>query len=778
MKNFLSGLLIAGALLLAGCSGVLDESAQPASSGTTGTVLVQIGSPAAARTLAPEADGIKAYIVKYAKASFDENGDIIPDAAGSGPWTEVDVANVSHEATVNSTKIELEPATWVFEAIGYANEAKTEAVATGFTTVTVEKGKVATAAILLSKGGDTNVPGYFKYNVDWTDLENVHWENGNSNYIGVSELTLKLSRNKDISGFDNVGDFTRDLLHDINTATSPHTSVIGTIELPSGVYDMEIKMVVGNRSNAAIDSESTVAYRTEVVYIYSYLTTETPPYTFTDLDIQKLHLTGPIPWATVNGIHTEYVAQSFELYTSIPGGGSNTIIPFSYTNDGATTETSFDLTGVDLENGTWEVYIPGYLVSSNGSVTSGTGNDTIAMKTVYLGITDPEWKTLPIETKQGSVYDHYDDRYAFNDSENQDSLDASGRRYRVVTDIPGSTPGISAPLLQDGDYGWFNATQSALAAGMGVITPNAIVRAYIGTDYKVSYIEIEEKRDYWDGKGPVRSIVNPDPTFNGDPTYNPTLNSYSDPSWQTLSFAMPPMSTSDYTVPPSDAVVTVTVHYFHTGDVLHGSYIGAGSNDYMIAYVNSGAEHASGNMSITVLDAADITRNTTAVEAYTTRSADFRGFALTTIDELGKVLSQDRINASRFIRTSPACYWAAINPNEGYQGWYRTINIYRRTGTSGSYSYNPVEFQAYVYKDNSILENRDARAIGQYLGSYMTSWNASLDPRSDYFRVAVSGGGIYYNSSSTVNISYGEITLIDSYSDTGYEQRVKTVTIP
>jgi hypothetical protein len=44
------------------------------------------------------------------------------------------------------------------------------------------------------------------------------------------------------------------------------------------------------------------------------------------------------------------------------------------------------------------------------------------------------------------------------------------------------------------------------------------------------------------------------------------------------------------------------------------------------------------------------------------------------------------------------------------------------------------------------------------------------------FGVAVSGGGTYYDSASTITVSNGGISLIDSDTDTGYVQLVKTVT--
>jgi hypothetical protein len=196
MKKILSGLLIAGALLFASCSGVLDDITQPEGNGTTGTVLVQIGSPAEARTLVPAASGIKAYIVKYAKGELEN----------PGSWESVTVS-----ATTHQTEFSLEPGSWTFKAIGYFDTATTQAVAEGTTSVLVEKGKVATAAILLNSGGDTNVPGKFSYQVDWLAI-------GNSK---VTALTLNLKPHEegisDISGFDNTGAVERDLLNGIWT---------------------------------------------------------------------------------------------------------------------------------------------------------------------------------------------------------------------------------------------------------------------------------------------------------------------------------------------------------------------------------------------------------------------------------------------------------------------------------------------------------------------------------------------------------------------------------
>jgi hypothetical protein len=749
MKKFLSGLLIAGALLLAGCSGVLDESAQPASSGTTGTVLVQIGSPAAARTLTPDASGIVKYIVKYAPAASGTD-------AGSGPWTVVDVAATSHEATVNGTPIELEPGRWAFEAIGYADDTPTEknrAVATGSTTVTVEKGKVATAAILLSTKGDTNVPGYFKYNVDWTALGN--YRTASDGYLtGVSGLTLTLTRNEDISGFDNVGEVVRDLLHDINLTNPPtHTNVTGTIELPSGVYDMDIALTVSG--GASIDSEPTVAHRTEVVYIYSYLDT-LATYTFTDLDVQKLYLTGPKPWLTVNNSHATYEALSFELYTRENG----TLIPFYRTNAGTTTETTYSLTSINLELGTptstWEVYIPGYAVASD--VTTGT--TTVAMKTVYSGLTAPVWTTLSIDSKQGSVYDH--DTSGFNND-----LDVVGRNVKVIpmtSVIPGAATAIANPELRN-DGKSFNAADSATGTAV-VIGKTVDVSAFIGTssEYKVSYIEVQE-------------VDNPDVVLSVSSLFNPTLSS--DTSGREVwNFTVPMPSGS---ISSTNEDITVTVHYFHTGDVVRGKHTGIDSNDpnaetkYTIAYVNrddgSGGidpiayEFAGSNnlKSIVVLDAPN-TSTYSALTAYNNSWTD--GFDLTTIDELGKVLAQSRINpipitsSSRF---ESARYWSKTQRAT-------LTNLYYWTGSNYS---GPIYRNVYLYKDNAIQGHRTA---GPTSSNTIDLWPSP----PNNFGVAYSGGGSYYSNNSGAN----QVELLDANpliltaQFEGYVQLVKTVNIP
>jgi hypothetical protein len=737
MKKFLSGLLIAGALLLASCSGVLDEIAQPESNGATGTVLVQIGSPAEARTLAPAASGIRAYIVKYAKSNGNN------DIEELGSWESVTV-----NSSTQQTQFSLEPGTWLFKAIGYADTATTQAVASGSTSVGVEKGKVATAAILLTTEGDTNVPGTFSYEVDWAAIENSR----------VSSLTLNLTPHEDISGFDNHGAVSRDLLNgawitgsgtgeDISTSTPlTHTNVGGTIALPSGVYDMDIELVVGG--GASIDSETTYAHRTEVVYIYSYLETVAPKYTFTDLDIQKLHLTGPKPWLKLGSNHSTYIAQWMELYTE--QGVNGKIIPFYTSNNGTTTSTRLSVTSVGLETGTWEIYIPGYAIASAFS----SGTTQIAIKTEYSGIDDPLWVTVPIQTKQGSVYGH-------------DDVDASGRIVKIVNGAPGAGSfglALQNGLTTKGNPRWFNEAESV--AGQGVVTPTVNVRTYTssGGYYKVSYIEVEEMRDYGNG---------PEPYVYASTSFNPSINSYvinssnnlnpdqADtpyPYRNTWNFAVPGMSGTNYTVPEADADITVTVHYFYAGDVVRGKHIGIfeanEETKYTIAYINRTGQSSSyeygglgnGLESIVVLDTPATTPTHTAQEAYDTlRSANGEGFKLPDITELAKVLYRietDKFNAS-LVTTAPARYWSAT------QG----LTVALSPGG---------QLLALVYKDNGIPVQR-VTSVPSNL--------ASISPSSDAYSVAVSGGW-------TGTYAQNPLDLIDSDVDLGYVQLVKTVNIP
>jgi hypothetical protein len=556
-----------------------------------------------------------------------------------------------------------------------------------------------------------------------------------------------LTPKEDISGFENVGPFTRDLLKGI-TATGTGetiawptlTTVAGTLELPSGVYDMDIELTVSN--GASIDSETTKAHRTEVVYIYSYLTTPAT-YEFTDLDVQKLYLTGPKPRLTIDDDFNtigDYVAQSFSLYNL-----AGDIIPFYRTNTaaGTTMETSYSFTSPVLpDGGTWAVYIPGYAVTSDveqpSIVTSGTSE--IVMATVYSGIANPVEKKISIKSKRDSVYDHAD-------------LETHRRNVRVVTAlIPGTTTGITAPQFNDGSVTSY--TSHYVAEGHDVN-----VRAFIGapSDYRVSYIDVED-----------------DTGLISTSDFNPSLASDT-AGWNRW--------VNGFSVSQGISEITVTVHYFHTGDVVRGSHTISGNQidqsnpnaEYTIAYVNSGAEHAGTLSSFTVLD----TRNDTPTTAYSANSGfnawdfDGRNFSLTTISQLGYVLAQSRINTSTYLVQGstqpaiPARYWSSS------QG--TTTNIYSRTGVSGSYGYSLENFMAYVYKDNSIVAHRTTTVPTFNLSSF--------DPRPmTAFGVAVpftNIGTTYYDGNGTINASYNPITFsIDSSSDTGYVQLVKTVTIP
>jgi hypothetical protein len=133
----------------------------------------------------------------------------------------------------------------------------------------------------------------------------------------------------------------------------------------------------------------------------------------------------------------------------------------------------------------------------------------------------------------------------------------------------------------------------------GVVTPTVNVRTYTGSSglYKVSYIEIEEMRDYGNGAEPyVYASTDFNPSINSsvvslsnnlNPDQADTPYAYRN----TWDFAVPGMSGTGYTVPEANAEITVTVHYFYGGDVVRGKHIGIyGTNaetKYTIAYINS-----------------------------------------------------------------------------------------------------------------------------------------------------------------------------------------------
>jgi hypothetical protein len=392
------------------------------------------------------------------------------------------------------------------------------------------------------------------------------------------------------------------------------------------------------------------------------------------------------------------------------------------------------LTSVGLETGTWEVYIPGYAVAA--AIASGT--TTIAIKTEYSGVDDPLWVTVPIRTRQGSVYTH-------------DDVDAAGRIVKVITGIPGTTS-ILGPYLQkgvnsSGNPTWYTEPESV--AGQGVVGKTGKVRTYTSSlgSYKVSYIEVEEMRDY--GSGPV-SYVYESTLFN--PTLGPDASYTYYNNWD---FSVGGMSGNGYTVPESDANITVTVHYFYGGDVVRGKHINIfGSNadtKYTIAYINrttsssSGYEYGglgNGLESIVVLDTPN-TATFTAEVAYTTLSTpNSEGFSLPDMEHLAKVLYRiqtDGFNAS-LITTAPARYWSS---DRGF-----TVNL-------GGFP-----LVGYPYKDNAILTNR----------STTTPTLASISPSSAAYGVATPGGW-------TGTYAGNPLTLIDSALDTGYVQLVKTVNI-
>jgi hypothetical protein len=641
--GILKGLLLAGALVFAGCSGVLDDVSQAQASGeATGTVQVQIGSPADARTLAPLPAGIKRYVLGYTKD---------PDAHDAGSL-------VYEEVTATKT-LDLEPGIWYLSAIGYQDEDKKEAVAKGSAGVTVRAGEAVSVSILLSEAGDVNVPGYFKYDVDWSQIVNTDW------VADDLSVTLTLTPADEVS-FGNTGTVSRDLLAGNRTnnadgkgeiITTGTNTAAGTIPLPSGVYDLDIAVSLRGASTS-IHNEDTTIHRQEKVYIYSYLTTEAPKYTFTDLDLQTVYLTGPRP--VLNGRPNSFYAATIEVFVA----GER--IPFSTSNTAIETQKELRLGG--NSNRTWGLYVAGYRIA--GAVN---GLDSVSIRATWIPGSNDTPSTVP-----GYIYG----------SANQEQVcekPVAIARKQIVT-VPEKyldlSPRsiyldnlVSAPSYPQVSVNGATFGTSTLGTRTALAGDTVQIRA--GTQvYKPSWIAITEHRIN-DATGSKY-----DYTYK---LYNSDIKE-STSSGDVWEFTAYPLSDTDpingaYTVDPDDTDLEIVAHYYYASDVALAGDIGirfdpqwayvSPDTEYYIARVEgrstSDTTPFPSSAKVTVLDLAD---QTGGDDGLYLRSALIGSFSGTTTSSWGVPDILDITNAiyldnrysdrpAGFADATP--YWSASN---------------------------------------------------------------------------------------------------------------------
>jgi hypothetical protein len=526
MKNkigILSGLVMAGVLLLAGCSGVLDDA--QTSGGATGTVLVEIGSPADARTLAPPSTGLT-FVLGYTTKNSDKDY-VYADASASKTLT-------------------LEPGVWNLSAIGYQDTAKTKAVAKGETAVTVRAGEAVTASILLSKAGDVNEPGFFAYDVVWTGIA--------STSKGLTQVELKLSP-ADAVSVGNAGEVIRDLDEGYQWATGGNptdskgetmtaygaTHTTGKIPLPAGVYDLDIS--VTTTGTTSIARENTTIHRKEKVYIYSYLTTEAPTYTFTELDIAKVILRGSRPILRL-GLYP-YNATSSEIWSEPSTTGTSRRLAYSTGN--STTETNQTLTYTGT---TWELYLAGYqlevdAVNPSTTVYFRTRWDVVG-EDIYL------WQPVKIELSK-QIFDGI-------------VLNATGRVMdRVYRTSSYGSLGISTPIQTSYMYSTQRSAMEGHKINLQVTT----------STYRLTSIEVIEQRIYAGSTvAESHSDFITSASITGGFLGDVEGITYASGDYN-ASFTMPGLSGTDskgdYEVDPNSPNLVLVPHYLEEGDVIRAA---------------------------------------------------------------------------------------------------------------------------------------------------------------------------------------------------------------
>ncbi|MDR1029971.1 MAG: hypothetical protein LBL76_03760, partial [Treponema sp.] len=231
MKRFFLKALYLGVVLgiagLAGCQNPFDPIREPAAQGK-GRVVVTIGDPGTARTIAPAETLFTSYTLTF-----------------SGP-AQVDPIEVSGVSV--KKELELEVGDWTITATGYTG-TEGAAVAEGSAAITVSSGETSPVNILLGPktGG---APGTFSYSLKIPDGLGNGAQLIISRSTGVDLQTISLVYNA--------------------------SGISGSVNLDPGEYLVRVRLQKGGL----------YAGLTEVLHIYSGLTSTLPLKEYTDNDFR------------------------------------------------------------------------------------------------------------------------------------------------------------------------------------------------------------------------------------------------------------------------------------------------------------------------------------------------------------------------------------------------------------------------------------------------------------------------------------------------------------
>jgi hypothetical protein len=381
------------AFLFAGCSDVFNGMLQTEVQGGSGSVRIQIGSDADARTLLPDTNQFIRYRLDFTKYGADP---------------------VIKEITNGNTvlDVELEPGFWNIRATGLVGTAGNLIDAVwGETNVTVEAGKAVSVNIILDTNAE-DAHGVFKYSLEFPRLDGF----GSRIADNYSTALLEISPLGALPGSEvNSRAITFNLLEQNvgnNSLTNNWQRLIqverdgnigwlfdGQLELHPGMYEMVITLTSRRTIQDGWDWYPAEVVRREIVYIYSNMVTATPEYQFTEMHFtDKLFFTGTasifnqptgrdyspveiqVAWTNYNSYDSFYTPSYIALDgEKLDGGGIN-------------------------DDGSWELYIKAKdIFNTNVNVSTNLSFRFVAKDgdlTVYSA-----WTSVPITNIQGRDWD-------------------------------------------------------------------------------------------------------------------------------------------------------------------------------------------------------------------------------------------------------------------------------------------------------------------------------------------------------------------------------------
>ncbi|GHT54883.1 hypothetical protein FACS1894109_00350 [Spirochaetia bacterium] len=352
--SIFSALALIGLLLMAGCSNLLEQDLSGGKDENiplgTGSVQVQIGGADTARNLAPATPGFTEY-----EFSFTASGAYLNPADGT--WTPHPTEFLVTYNTIGNTTFDLPPDTYSLVVTGFTGArpdlkpiAKNVPV-----TVTVVEGKKQIVNVVLSESADPTAKGTFTYDIKFPQtFTGLYSTNGITGSSSPYYKSAKLSLTPQASSTNKGNVYIADLLDKDVTTEGSNYKYLKSIDLPSGLYEMELALetwVTITPAGETTPPQPQRVYRFEYVYIFPGQTTNAP-YTFAQVDFDSyVHLAVKANiWGTQAGNYTpgDLYINSYNWDDSIGGQKADTVvIPY---------QTSW---------GGWDVVLPSRFIAQN-----------------------------------------------------------------------------------------------------------------------------------------------------------------------------------------------------------------------------------------------------------------------------------------------------------------------------------------------------------------------------------------------------------------------------